>query len=93
MEKATEAYQKTVEKTSSLFAKVKENTAIKGIGESVGGLYQTARSKIPGVGGGGGELDEAFKEGEKAAAATAGGEGGEAGGAAPPPAQDQQQMA
>jgi len=67
MEKATEAYQKTLEKTSGLFAKVKENTAYKSIEERVGGVYAAARSKIP-LGGGGADLEDAFKEGEKAAA-------------------------
>lgn len=92
----SESYQKTVEKTSSLFAKVKENTAYKSIEERLGGVYQTARSKIPGVGGGG-DFEEAFKEGEKAAAATATLEGQEGGAAAvaaqPEPQQQPQQMA
>jgi len=93
---AAPLYQKTVEKTSSLFAKVKENTAYKSIEERLGGVYQTARSKIPGVGGGG-DFEEAFKEGEKAAAATATLEGQEGGAAAvaaqPEPQQQPQQMA
>lgn len=64
---ATPLYQKTLEKTSGLFAKVKENTAYKSIEERVGGVYAAARSKIP-LGGGGADLEDAFKEGEKAAA-------------------------
>jgi len=66
MEKATDVYQKTVEKTSSLFAKVKENTAYKSIEERLGGVVSAAKSKLPG--GSGGDLEDAFKEGEKAAA-------------------------
>jgi len=84
---AAPLYQKTVEKTSSLFAKVKENTAYKSIEERLGGVSQTIRAKIPGVGGGGDGFEEAFKEGEKAAQAQ-GGEGAEAA----PPVQEQQQQ-
>lgn len=61
MEKATEAYQKTVEKTSSLFSKVKENPAVNSLTERIGGVYTAARSKLPG--GAGGDVEDAFKEG------------------------------
>jgi len=59
---ATPLYQKTVEKTSGLFSKLKENTAYTSISERVGGVYQAARSKIPGAGGDG-NLEQAFQEG------------------------------
>jgi len=93
MEKATDVYQKTVEKTSSLFARVKENTAYKSFEERLGGVVSAAKSKMPvGVGGGGGDFEEAFKEGEKAAAAGAeeagAGVGAEQGAVAPPQTQE-----